>query len=295
MALTEALLRRAPAAVRQSAAGDEAVEAALAKLLAEAHAELAGGDDDAAFLEHVGTLLPAREPVRASLAELHAADLYLAWRCAKGDRAASAAFDRKVLTPATRAVSRIDPSPAFIDEVKQALRVKLLLGEGSAPRLLEYAGRGALAGWVRAAGLRTALNLTRGKKPERADEELPELAAANLDPEFDYISARYRTEFIACLKEALDALAPRERTMLRLHLVNGTGIEALGKYYRVHRTTITRWVAQARTALVADTRRRLTEKLKVTRSELDGLVRVLRSRLDFSISQVLKAEPTPPP
>jgi RNA polymerase sigma-70 factor (ECF subfamily) len=290
--LTAALLSRACAELKERAPAATGLEGALAELLERAR----GAWPQAApveLLAHVGTLLPPREPLLDALGALHADDLYLAWMCARGEPRALAAFDKRVLLRATRGASRIDPSPAFLDEVRQALRQKLLFPEEGSPRLLEYAGRGPLSSWVRAAALRTALNLSRGHKPAGADSAVAEVPAASLDPEFDYIAARYRPEFVACFKQALDALEPRERTMLRLHLVDGTGVEALARYYRVHRTTITRWLQQTRTALVAEVRTLLTRRLELTRSELDSLVRAVRSRLDFSISQVLSSAVEP--
>jgi hypothetical protein len=60
----------------------------------------------------------------------NAADLYLACACNVPEAA------------------RVDPRPAFVDEVLQALRVRLLVGE--TPKIATYAGRAGprcVAGW----------------------------------------------------------------------------------------------------------------------------------------------------
>jgi RNA polymerase sigma-70 factor (ECF subfamily) len=247
------------------------------------------------FAAHLAERLPPRADL-AKLAALQAADLYLACACLEGDRAALAELERGALEGAAAAASRVDKSPAFTDEVKQALRQRLLSPEDGRPRLLEYEGRAPLRTWLRAAAMRTALNLTRGQQPGSAtgdgDEALQNVATGRLDPELDYVRRKYRPQFVAAFRDAMKSLDPRERTVLRLHLVEGAGVEGIAKYYRVHRTTVTRWMATARAQLVATTRRLLTERLNLTGNEVESLVRSLGSRLDFSISQVLSKDST---
>jgi RNA polymerase sigma-70 factor (ECF subfamily) len=60
------------------------------------------------------------------------------------------------------AVARVDRSPELRDEVRQILWQRLFVGTGAAaPRILSYAGRGPLAGWVAVAAQRIALDLRR--------------------------------------------------------------------------------------------------------------------------------------
>ena len=64
-------------------------------------------------------------------------------------------------------VRGVDPSPAAIDEVMQALFEKLLVPrDGEPARLTSYAGRGPLAGWVGVAAQRMALGLRRGESAQ---------------------------------------------------------------------------------------------------------------------------------
>ncbi|WP_395812894.1 sigma factor-like helix-turn-helix DNA-binding protein [Archangium minus] len=59
------------------------------------------------------------------------------------------------------------------------------------------------------------------------------------------------------LAEALAALPSRERTVLRLHLVEGLSLERIGTVYRTHKSTVSRWLARAREEVLAGTRSRL--------------------------------------
>src|SRR5687767_7886006 len=104
------------------------------------------------------------------------ADLALAQACAAGDAAALRRFDDEILRPAVQAVRTIDAAPAFVDEVRQRLRAKLLVGDGTADgvaQIRQYAGRGALRGWVGVAAVRTALMMKRSvqRKREVSDDD----------------------------------------------------------------------------------------------------------------------------
>src|SRR5262249_46804856 len=90
-----------------------------------------------------------------------AADLYLVIAVLEGADRALPILDER-LARAAGVVARIDGAPAFVDEVRQELRVKLLAGPE--PRLRSYAGIGALFEWLRVAALRTAINLKRSDR-----------------------------------------------------------------------------------------------------------------------------------
>src|SRR5688500_11449794 len=58
----------------------------------------------------------------------NAADLYLVAAVLEGEPGALAALDAVYMGPCCTAVSRIDKAPAFHDDVRQQLRLKLLTG-----------------------------------------------------------------------------------------------------------------------------------------------------------------------
>src|SRR5262249_49100100 len=57
----------------------------------------------------------------------HADDLFLAWSVAQGDAVALRRFDELVRPDIEAAARRLDRDPAFLDEGRQALRVRLLV------------------------------------------------------------------------------------------------------------------------------------------------------------------------
>jgi RNA polymerase sigma-70 factor (ECF subfamily) len=215
-----------------------------------------------------------------------AADLYLACACSRGHGAALEVFSSRYLGSLAAALRRFDPSPAFADDVAQALRETLLVPRGSAPpRIADYRGRGTLFAWVRIAATRVALRMRRRERSNLA-EAGDEAMAPDLPADVAYLKTRYRGDFEAALRAALAALSGRSRTLLRLHHLEGLSIDTIGAHYRVHRATAARWVAAARRELLETTRRCASERLGFSGTEMVSLMRVVASQIDVSLRQL---------
>ena len=219
----------------------------------------------------------------------HLADLFLAWAAGRGDPAALRAFDTQVLDRIDPAVRRVDPSASFADEVRQELRVRLLLPAGDGPpRIAEYQARGALLAWVRVAAMRAALNLKRGQRPTvPADDVFEQLVGRDPDPETRHLKTLYRAEFADALRASLAALPDRSRAILRLHFADGMQLARIAALYGVHESTASRWVKAAVEAASTDTRRRLLQRLRLSPASLDSVTRMIQSNLDMSIRAML--------
>lgn len=217
-------------------------------------------------------------------------DLLLCCACTREDRAALLALE-KMVTAAARQAAQVYPLTDFHLEVRQELWCRLLLktAQRDRPRLLDYAGRGPLPSWLRVISARTALNLARGRTPAIDPEQSLEDRPGSIDLELHYVQLTHHDQFVSCFREAFAALDPRARTVLRLHLVDAVGLEAIAQHYRVNRSSVTRWISQARDAVVGKTRGLLEERAGVSRADLDSLVRALKSNLNLSISQLLPA------
>jgi RNA polymerase sigma-70 factor, ECF subfamily len=245
------------------------------------------------FAAHVSRHVGEASDPEAAIAELHAADMYLACACASGDPAALRQFEEQVLPQAAAALRRLDPSPAFADEVRQLLRQKLFVGDGEAPpKIRDYAGRGPLVTWVRVSAVRTALNLRGSGKREQpmTSSQVAALAPPVDDPALRYLKAQFADEFEAALARACAALTDRDRTILRLRFVDDLNIDQIGGLYGVHRATVARWIARIRDELFATTRSDLVGRLKLSDSDFESLLRLARSQLDLSLSAVLTSD-----
>jgi len=223
----------------------------------------------------------------------HDGELRLAQAVAGGDAAALRELETLVAPDVAAAARRVDPAPAFVEEVKQATRVRLFVAPaGGRARIAEYAGRGPLRGWVGIAATRVALNLKRDARarPAGAAELLAELVADETDPELRHLRAAYRDDFRAALAESLAALPGRQRAILRLCYVDGLRAPQLATLYGVHDTTALRWIAAAAEAVAEGARRRLVERLALSPGSVDSVARMILSHLDLSIARIL-AEP----
>lgn len=245
----------------------------------------------ASFVEYLQARLGSDRDPSESLSELAIADLYLACGCALGVQAALECFSRTVLAEVDAHVARFDASQAFKDEVRQVLATKLLVAApGETPAIADYAGRAPLSAWVRIAALRVALNLRRGRSgeiPRAAAHEVDELASTG-NLELDVIRRRYGAAFEAAVARSLTALSVRERTILRLRFVEGVEVDHIATMYRVHRTTVTRWLSSCRETLFTETRRILGAELGASAAELESLAGIVRSQLHVSLVRLLR-------
>lgn len=209
-------------------------------------------------------------------------DLLLAKAVSKGDARALSYLDAIVVTEVRRAVT---PLGASIDDVMQQVRERLLV----AGRLRDYAGQGTLSAWVRAMAVRLALNSKRPGAREEAVDEVPDAAMIEPDPELALWRARYRESFRAAFSEAIAALTPRDRTILRMNAIDGVPLNTIGKMYGKDASTISRWLASSREALLSHTRQTLGARLSLSPSSLDSLMRAADSELNLSISRLLES------
>ncbi|HSD86847.1 MAG TPA: sigma-70 family RNA polymerase sigma factor, partial [Kofleriaceae bacterium] len=140
-----------------------------------------------------------------------------------------------------------------------------------------------LRAWLRAAAVRTAIDLMRARRAVPvAPQELADAAA--FDPILAGVKQRYRDEFRTAFADASQQLTDRERTLLRYKFVDDLSIDEIGTLYRVHRATVARWLAAIRETLFEGTRSRLMGVLELDELEVDSVLRLIDSQLDVSIS-----------
>ncbi len=215
------------------------------------------------------------------------ADLVLAASCLAQDRAALESFDPLVVDEVRRAVTPLQAAKTPTEDVTQAVRERLLV-DG---KLADYSGAGPLGAWLRAVAVRVALNAQRPQAREDAVDEVPDAPLADPDPELALLRARHRVEFKAALSQALTALTPRERTLLRLTACDGLTLAEVGKMYGKDTSTASRWVATARDTLREATRAQLAKALSLSASELESVLRAADSELHLSLARLLTDTP----
>jgi RNA polymerase sigma-70 factor (ECF subfamily) len=230
---------------------------------------------------------PQDSPADA-LASLHTSDLYLACACAEGRHEAIATLERSHLQALRPAIAGLGAGAGVIDDVLARVRARLLTDAGSGMAIAQYRGHGELAGWLKVIAIREALAFMRSDRHVPADDdEIEELLAPGDDPEVELMRERYSDAFRRAFQAALGELDSKDRNILRFHLVDRLGIDQLGAIHGVHRSTAARWLATIRERLYRSTRRHLMDALHIGTSELDSILRAIRSRLDASIGRHL--------
>ncbi len=220
-----------------------------------------------------------------------AAELYLAAACSTGEPAAIAQLQALYGAQIAQAVGR-QADAAFVDDVRQRLFEKLFTGRS--PGILAYGGRGSLAGFLRVAASRAALQLKgEGVRPLESAERAEALAAPGPDPELAFLKAAYRGEFRSALEESIRALEPRDRNVLRLFFLDGLSIDSIAALHHVHRATAARWVQKGRAELRDSTRARVAERLRLGETELDSLMRLVMSQLEVSLRGLMSSASEP--
>lgn len=241
------------------------------------------------FAQAVGAAVADDEDPVAAIEGLHCGDLWLASAGANGDRAAFDELDRR-LTSLRPTLLRMGVAPDMVADLQQQIRARLFAGTEHRPaRIRGYRGRGDLRSWLKVVVARDGMRLVRkDAKVPAASEEVDALMDPAGDPELEAMQGTYRESFRAAFQRALGALSPKDRNVLRYHLVDGLAIDELGAIYRVHRSTAARWLVRIREGLYASTRRELMSALALSPSEFDSVIRMIRSRLDASIASGLR-------
>jgi RNA polymerase sigma-70 factor (ECF subfamily) len=288
---------RAALAVDVPLEDDAAVGRILAAAMTDASAQWpAVAIDGERFAAYVAERAPEAQPPEQSLGSMGLADLYLACAAAAGDARALECLDQLIARAVAMAGDAARAPAAVRDEAAQVVRTLLLVPRPERPpAILDYTGRGPLGGWLRIIASREIVRLAKrsGREVELDDAILADQALGADDPVLRGLKERYREELADAFRGALAALGPKERTLLRYQLMDGLSIDDIGVILRVHRATAARRLARVRDLLVADTRARLADRLRLADDEVQSIIRLVQSELDVSIIRHLRTGARP--
>ena len=218
--------------------------------------------------------------------ELHQEDLAWASALAAGDRAALDRYERELVPVLEGHLRRRGIARDTIADVLQTLRARLFVGDGEGPAVAHYEGRGPLRSWVLVAALREAVRARQrdAREPAVEDDALVALAdrSSSTMPALD--KEHYREAFRAAFRSALGELSPRDRNLLRMHVIDGLTIDQIGALQGVHRATAARWIERAREAVSRSVRRDLMKQFGADPFETEELLQWVQSRIELSLS-----------
>jgi len=210
----------------------------------------------------------------------------LASDCARNIPGAIARFEAVYASEVRIVHARARGNKPALDELAQAVRVKLFAGES--PRIREYRGTGSLKNWVRVVATRTLIEMARATKVADSIEDsgVVPLSAPDDDPEMAYLKRRYAAEVKEAFEAAASELGAEDRNVLRAHYARGLSIDQIAAVHGIHRATAARRLASARDAVLAGTRRILMTRLRLSRAELESVVRMVESRMHVTAERV---------
>jgi RNA polymerase sigma-70 factor, ECF subfamily len=225
----------------------------------------------------------------ASASDDGLAELYLVAALHHRVPRASDAFETQYLARLPASLAKLRLSDADLDEVRQRVRLKLLIaGPAGSLGIERYAGRGRLGGLVHVTATREAVSLRRAERPTAPESSAD--VAAGLDPAAELLRGHAREAFHRAFAAAVRELPARDRTLLRMHLLRGVTLESLATMYAVHRATIVRWLASAREQVLSRTRALLRADLGLSAQELDSLMEAAQSRVDLTLERLFASD-----
>lgn len=221
-------------------------------------------------------------------------DLYLARASASGSAPALRRFEALYGPTFDRAIRRSANLGFSTDEFRQLVLDRLFVAPaGTAPRILQYEGRGSLEGWLRVMTSRLVIDLSRARKrpPASGDESLVERMSDGHDTELAVLRHSYGPALEQAFVDGLAALGVRQRNLLRQRYLHDVSGDALAKMYGIHRATMFGWIDKARKALLLEVRKALASA--VPGDKLESVVGMLGSELDLSVRRLLNSQLEP--
>jgi RNA polymerase sigma-70 factor (ECF subfamily) len=259
-------------------------------LWAQACAQLPGLTLPEPLRRSFGAFVAQRRPDGVAVDALAAGDLLLAHAALAGETSALARLEALLAQTVQKHLARREPDAAVRDEVAQRVRTRVLVAEpGRSPRLGEYRGQGPLAAWLRVVALREHAEVRRSGRYAPGAEPVPDgLALEGVLPEALCDRARFVPLVEQALRQGLLALSERDRTLFRMHYVDGASLERVGVVYQVNKATVSRWLAAARQALLAQVLEQVRHQTGSTPEELQSVLRQIQSQLDLSLAGALQ-------
>lgn len=242
------------------------------------------------FESYVAERISDAAGLEALLTSATLSELYLACACSDGDAAASAALEAGYFPSVKLALARMRLPQHVVDEVLQWLRGHLFLARRDGRRGIAgfRGGRGTLAAWLSVIAVREASRLVQNNRRHagNGDVELARLSGSERDVEKQYAHKWSQEAFQRAFVLALSQLNDREKSLLRMHYLDGMTLEQLATIYRTHRATAVRWLAAARQRLLDRTRATLVEQLHVPFSDCDSIIQSAREQLELTFQRL---------
>jgi RNA polymerase sigma-70 factor len=253
----------------------------LARLCREAREEW----PELAFipLAELEAFILARVPIDRLNADVRAADLLLAYACARGVLAAQDALHELTEEEIERVHLRIRP-PVSVQHAQRHVYGRLFtVVEGGVARIALYRGDIDIVGYVRNVASRELLALasSAARRPESVEDHILQVQPATpVDPHLERVKQNYRAGLRLAITDSLTGLEPRERALLGYAVIEQVGVDALALMYAVHPVTMGAKLQSARERFEFRIKHRLAERLRIPQRDHLALVGFVKVQLD---------------
>lgn len=224
-------------------------------------------------------VMPETLEVNATPGSAHGAEAVLVALALVGQRGALAVLERDYFAPLAAA---LEPRwrRETIEDALQSLKEKLLVGRQA--QLRQWTADDGLARWLRLCAVKELTEAARGKPPVGA----PDVAVSTSGE----LSHRHREALQRALDRAVQKLEPTQRGILKLHLLENIGVERIAQLHQVSRSTMTRWLRDARALLAEEVRAEARDALDVGDQTLDSLAQSLVAKKEVSLAGLLSSD-----
>jgi RNA polymerase sigma-70 factor, ECF subfamily len=147
-----------------------------------------------------------------------------------------------------------------------------------------YSGKSSLDRWLRVVATREALRWQRRSSARTRREGIfSHRDVIGTDPLSDLLYARYRPVLQEVLDAALTELPPDKRHIMKAHFYDGATMDALGKIHGYDKSTISRWLDQAKRDLVRRCKDRLKQDLALADSSIESFIETFYAQLKVEL------------
>ena len=102
--------------------------------------------------------------------------------------------------------------------------------------------------------------------------------------------AKLKQALRQAFKQAAAQLSRRDRSLLRMSVLDGLTIDELATMHRIHRATVTRWLVAARDQLTVDARSRFITLAGLEGGDLGHAGELVESQRSVSLGRLLSSQ-----
>jgi RNA polymerase sigma-70 factor len=244
--------------------------------------------------------LPSKtaQEIQVLLENLKWQELFLTTACANGDAAAWNIFRDQYQCAIRKTALRALGNAAQAEDLAETLATDLFLPHQPSVskgdnKIGQYHGMGSLEGWIKVVIHRLAIDRFRIPRRSVSLEEL-EVEPASMAP---YVQADRFVQDLdthkalimvsRSLSGALARLNTQERLVLNLYYLQDTSLKDIGRWLRVHESTVSRMIDRLRASLRKAVSGQLQKEYGIPKKEISHVIQLAQSHLEIDLKEIL--------